>query len=478
MAVTAALFGGLSLVIWSVLARRARRYRAAFQTPARRDDWVVCREAPDPHVVSLDDTGFDVPPAVAGRRKTVFLRLAVKPTLRGRWFDPFITITAEGVAYRQHFERGANGFRYLNLSPIFQAKGDRGKRIRLAGWGLRWRPGGSLVVFDSPEIPNDGLLVLAPHPDDAEIGAFGAYSTNRSWVVTITSGERGGADLSAAVPKGPAETAMRAKLRVWDSLSIPQLGGVPADRCLNFVYPDGQLRNMFQDPLRSRQIGCEPKLSRRALRSTNALPKYRAADSDCIWEGLVRDIRELLDETRPAAVFCPHPVLDAHPDHLFTTVALEQALRDAPWRDTVVVFLYTTFIREAGLYPFGPADSVTSLPPLTGADWIADSIYSHPLAPEAREAKYFAVEAAHDLRTYSRKGPPTASEVIRDTKRLVSNFLAGMGSDPLAFERRAPRPNEIYYVVSPHSLSLLVDRALKIDRTPSTEPRAREAPST
>ncbi len=318
------------------------------------------------------------------------------------------------------------------------------------------------------------ILVLAPHPDDAEIAAFGLYAGRRSWVATITAGECGMGDLSAVAPGQSNAARWKALLRVWDSLTIPQLGDVPPDRCLNLVYPDGQLQSLLRRAPPSATLACEKSLSRTALRARNQASAFRAAGPACSWEGLVEDLRRLLEMAKPDIVVCPHPIVDAHHDHVFTTVALEQAIRRTTLHSTLF-FLYVVHRIDAPLHPVGPNTSWVSFPPWTEHEWLADSIYSHPLAPEVQRAKYFAVEAMHDLRTFSVAEPKGLGRVLRAVIRELLAWGAGTGLPATSYLRRAPRPNEIYGVVSASSLSELVQRAL--DRPPRIDTEiAAEAP--
>ena len=38
-------------------------------------------------------------------------------------------------------------------------------------------------------LDDERVLVVAPHPDDAEIAAFGFYADTRAMVVTVTAGD-------------------------------------------------------------------------------------------------------------------------------------------------------------------------------------------------------------------------------------------------------------------------------------------------
>jgi LmbE family N-acetylglucosaminyl deacetylase len=450
---------GLIALVFVARWLRGRSYYKVFRIPSRRDDAFVCRGDHPTFSVSAESDGFDLPPGLARRGQTAFLVLTVRATPKGRWIDPFIESGQGECRHRQYFERGASGRRYLNLSPLF-ASGDETAfvRIRLRGSSIRWQRDAELMLFDAPPIANAEILVLAAHPDDAEIAAFGLYAHAQSWVVTVTAGEWAMTDL-AVVRRGAEATRWNALVRVWDSLTIPQLGGVPQERCVNLVYPDNRLPKMRAEPSRPFQIGCEASLPRAALRSRNAMADFQEADSICTWEGLVEDFRRLLEKSKPDIVVCPHPLVDGHHDHVFTTVALEQAARDVSSKNRLF-FLYVVHRRDVPLYPFGPATALVSPPPWSEKQWLADGIYSHPLPPETRTEKYFAVEAAHDLRTYSTGAARTARQALASIKREVGALAGGTGLPAATFHRRAPRPNEIYGVVSLESLSDLVERAL------------------
>ncbi|MGA3120889.1 MAG: PIG-L family deacetylase [Polyangiaceae bacterium] len=457
----AALAVAIGLARWL----RVRRYRRWFRIPVRRDDSLPCRGNHRTLSLSADRDGFAMPAGVVARGQTAFLALQVSTTPLGGYVDPFIEVGRGRRRYRQYFERGATGQRHLNLSPLFQnAIGAGFDRIHLRGGAIRWKREASLIVFDPPPVGNATILVLAPHPDDAEIATFGLYAGRPSWVATITAGERGMADLSAVAP-GPSDAARwKALVRVWDSLTIPQLGDVPPDRCLNLVYPDGQLQALFLRAPPRAMLACEKSLSRAALRRHNQQSEFQSGDPACTWEGLVEELRRLLEVAKPDIVVCPHPIVDAHHDHVFTTVALEQAIRQTPLKRPLF-FLYVVHRRDVPLHPLGPNTSWVSFPPWTDVEWLADSIYSHPLAPKLQAAKYFAVEGMHDLRTFSADEPRGLAQVLRVVIRELLAWGAGTGLPATSYLRRAPRPNEIYGVVSADSLSELVQRAL--ERSPA-----------
>ncbi len=457
LALGTAMLTAIAGVGWTL---RRRSYRRVFRIPARRDDALACRGAHAKIPVSLDSDGLAWPAGVVRHGQTAFLALRAEAKTLGAVREPFIEVRQGPTVYRQYFERGVAGRRYLNLSPLFADQGDAPvQRIDLRGASMRWERDGTLMLFEPPAVNEAEILVLAPHPDDAEIAAFGLYAGRRSWIVTVTAGERGTSDYSEVLPPDAATSRWSATLRVWDSINTPQLGGIAKERCVNLVYPDGKLRDLHEAADQGIGIACEEHLSRLALRSRNAAQEFHGGDAECTWDGLVAELRRVLDKTKPDIVVCPHPLIDAHPDHVFTSVALEEAARGGTGRE-LLFLLYVVHVRDAPVYPFGPSAGWVSLPPGMGDEWRADSIYSHPLAPDVQQLKYFAVECNHDERTYSTGGPRTAFGVGTAIKRELGALLGGTGLRPSSFLRRAPRPNEVFWVVSAETLSEFVKRAL------------------
>lgn len=438
---------------------RAQLFQNWFDLPRHRTDTFICRGAQHTATVQVGADGFELPVDLGLTGRTVFLQLATKCSLLGRIVDPFIEMHAQGDSYRQYFERGASGSRYLNLTPFFQSDTQSLRRIGMLGSSIRWARAATLIAYDPPMVSGTSVLVIAPHADDAEIAAFGMCLDHRSWVVTVTAGERSTGNLPKHIPPA-ARAEWTARLRLVDSLANPQLGQVPATLRLNLAYPDGALESMYREPSRGFVLACEGRLSRQQLRSQNEPREFRAGNPDCTWNGLVDELRLLLELTRPDIVISPHPVIDIHSDHIFATVALEQAMRRLEGRRPQLL-LYALHHRGSPSYPFGPAESLVSLPPGRHDAWIGDSIYSLSLEPDMRLAKYFAVESMHAVRRHEDAERKGALKVLKAIRREIVAYVAGMGVDPGSWLRRAPRPNEIYYVVSGNSLTELIGRIEK-----------------
>jgi LmbE family N-acetylglucosaminyl deacetylase len=435
---------------------RVQFFRNWFELPGHRADTFICRGNHHTVTVHVGADGFELPADLGLIGRTVFLQVATKCSLLGRIFDPFIEMRAQELSFRQYFERGVSGSRYLNLTPFFQSDKQALRHIGMRGSSMRWAPVATLIAYQPPFVSGASVLVIAPHADDAEIAAFGMCLDRRSWVVTITAGEKSTGNLPQHVPPA-ARAEWAARLRLIDSLSNRQVGQVPAIWRLNLAYPDGALESMYREPSRGFVLACESRLGRQELRSQNELREFRAGNPDCTWNGLVDELRLLLELTRPDIVICPHPLIDTHSDHIFATVALEQAMRGLE-RTRPQLLLYAVHNHGAPSYPFGPAESLVSLPPGQHDAWVGDSIYSLSLEPDMRLAKYFAVESMHAVRRYEDAERKGALNILKSMRREIVAYVAGMGVDPASWLRRAPRPNEIYYVVSGSSLTELIGR--------------------
>jgi LmbE family N-acetylglucosaminyl deacetylase len=316
---------------------------------------------------------------------------------------------------------------------------------------LHWQSEASLLIFESPNV-DANVLVVAPHPDDAEAAAFGMYSeVCQASVVTVTAGERAIGMMPVWLTES-IRTHWTARLRVADSL-----GTNSSLRHISLVYPDAALESMHREPHKSHRLGCEDTLPRAMLRATNTVEAFQNGAPDCRWSDLVADLRLVLRVQSPRTIICPHPLLDGHSDHVFTAVALEEALRDFHGVPPVLL-LYVVHNRNAPLYPLGPMQSVAGLPPGRSDQWLASSIYSHPLNEQARLRKYFALQAMHAMRSHADYDPHSALGFIRWIKQTLSAHVAGLAVYPASLLRRACRPDEIYYVVSASEFRQLIQR--------------------
>jgi LmbE family N-acetylglucosaminyl deacetylase len=435
-------------VIWL----RVRHYRRWFSLPARRTDRLECRGSHQAMSVCLHPTGFDVPPGVELRGRTVFVYMAVRSSTLGHLLDPFVEMQLGAHMQRQYFERGCRGMRYLNLTHLLsEAEDEVPRRIELRAQLLGWGSEASLLLFEAPTADTSNLLVLAPHPDDAEAAAFGMYSEKDACLVTVTAGERATGTIPVWVGER-SRSHWAAKLRVADSLTPDS-----TRQRVSLVFPDAALESMHREPGRPRRLDCEATLPRAKLRSKNTMAQVQTAVPDCRWSDLIADLKLVLQLRQPRTIICPHPLLDGHSDHVFTAVALEEALRGLQGEPPLLL-LYVVHNRAAPIYPLGPASSVVSLPPGNNAEWMANSIYSHPLSAQIRQAKYFALEAMHAARSHPDVEPQGVVGFLVSIKQAFTACIAGLALHPASLLRRACRPDEIYYVVSPAEFRELIER--------------------
>jgi hypothetical protein len=117
--------------------------------------------------------------------------------------------------------------------------------------------------------------------------------------------------------------------------------------------------------------------------------------------------------------------------------------------------LYTNHHVHTEYFPFGPARAWVSLPPWFDRSVTFRAVHSLPLTPEVRRAKLLALDMHHDLR-------PAPSPVERGPLPTFLGRLGGMVRalirDPareLSYFRRAPRPNELFFVYAAADRALL-----------------------
>ena len=371
-----------------------------------------------------------------GSWDTALLRLTVSARPSGWWFEPCIVVGIGSEKDRQCFERGASGDRYLLLRP---ATAGPGQRLTLRGEHLTWQAQtGELLLFDNQDLTRGRVLVLAPHPDDAEIAAFGLYSGRESFIVTLTAGNYVDG-LYGRLHGDPAvQDALRGEVRTWDSLVVPQLGGVPPEWVVNLGYETNSLPGMAQ--------GAQGEFTGRFRRgAVEALLGGRPATAT--WSSVVADLRAVLAVVQPELIVTPHPALDAAPDHRFTTLALLEALKAAG--DTrAILLLYDNHHRLSEHYPFGSSETRIGPPPWFGGVEFG-SVYSHDLDEAVQLRKLFALEAMHDLREPPLRlmgGPAT---VFGDRLRQAFDLVWRDPVGDYSYFRRAVRPNELFFVYRP-----------------------------
>ena len=330
----------------------------------------------------------------------------------------------------------ARGLRWLNLTGL-RAQLAAGTRVDVLLQGATLdRAPAVLRTFANRLDLARRVLIVAPHPDDAEIAAFGLYASARDvTIVTVTSGNAGDANYADDYPDAAEQYRFKGFLRAVDSVTVPWQGGVPPERCYNLGYFDARLRTMREKPRETLAELYGPNDDVAVYRRANVsrlLPNGPRKNS---WANLVDDLAELLKRVKPEIVVAPHPYLDTHSDHQYVTVALAEALER--WKKPARFLLYTNHAGQ-NQWPYGPPQNQVPLPPFAGADLPVQAVYSHALSPDLRRRKLYALETMHDLRLSPAEqmvcGDPSAPRRPDYPRSPTSDYF-----------RRGPRPEEVFF---------------------------------
>jgi LmbE family N-acetylglucosaminyl deacetylase len=438
---------GVALIV-TLLTMRQRTYCRLIRYNPKQDCFAGFNNAAIEMIpVRCDVSGF-IFPELKPNARGGFLELDVRASTAGALLDPAVEIHARGFRDTQVLERGVRGVRFLNVSRLLVAGIMTGERVALRGERLAWQTNSArLHICREMLQPAERILVLSPHPDDAEIAAFGLSADTNATVVTITAGD--GSDRYSSKEKMSLRLprATVARMRVWDSITVPQLGGIGLEKAINLCYPDGKLSAMHAEHSRDFRGEGGDALNFEGLRKLNRSPLIHEG-SHCSWKSLVHDLAHILAEVKPTIIVTPHPSLDSHLDHLFTTVAIDEAMKDAGLVEGRFYF-YVNHNRQTELWPLGPSGSGVALLPLLKDDKVeCAGFYSHPLSEERQREKFLALEAMHDLRDIGLPEPQPILSRLRSIRSEMSALLHGMGLPPTSYLRRAVRPDELFFTTS------------------------------
>jgi len=352
----------------------------------------------------------------------------------GAEHDPWVEVSVGGLRIQQYFDANALGVRWLNLSGLREQLAG-GAEVIIRTHAVTLEPAeATLRLFDNHPDLQRRILVIAPHPDDAEIAAFGLYADRQASVVTVTAGNAGDMNYRANVSDPAEHYALKGYLRAVDSVTVPWQGNIPPERTANLGYFDGRLDAMYLAPRQTIAEVYGPNTDVARYRRANLSKLVSGAARSNSWQHLVEDLVEVLRKVTPGIVVMPDPRLDGHLDHEFTSVALVQALEQ--WQGNPVFLLYTNHT-DGNHYPYGPAGTVMSLPP-ADRHLSMQKIYSHPTGPALQIRKLFALESMHDLRL-----SPDEQMSCSATVAHRPDYPRAPGED---YFRRAPRANELFYV--------------------------------
>ena len=253
----------------------------------------------------------------------------------------------------------------------------------------------------------------------------------------------------------------KGRIRVIDSITVPWQGRIPPERAFNIGYFDARLAEMHdkRDAVVPEMYRPNADINVYRRENIGSLLPLRSRESK--WGNLVDDMLSVLKKVKPVVIAAPHPQLDTHRDHQFTTVALSEAL--ARWDRPVTLLLYTNHA-DRSRYPYGPAGTLMSLPPPPGGNVALDRVYSHPVPPALQRLKLFALESMHDLR-YS---PTRQYQLAREEARATAPEKPGPEPD-ITYLRRGPRSNELFFVYDRDSFMQVIQSFLKSRRPPEPD---------
>jgi LmbE family N-acetylglucosaminyl deacetylase len=389
------------------------------------------------------------------RGQLAVLRLEISARLSGWWSEPCIWISSTGNTSRQCFERRAKGARYLLLPSDIAGSG---AELNLVGEHLKWEEQtAEVLLFEPPALEGARVLILAPHPDDAEIAAFGLYSASHSYVVTMTAGNYIDGRYAGLHPEPAVQDRLRGEVRTWDSLVVPFWGGVPPERVVNLGYLTHSLPAFYKAQQAGSALAASWDDRPGQFRQGAIADLLGSREAVASWDSVVADLIAVLEAVDPDVIVAPHPALDAAPDHQYTTHALLEALAQLG-DEKAVLLLYTNHHVWSEHYPFGPSDATITLPPWFGEGKFA-GLYSHALDERAQLRKLFALGAMHDLRKPPMRASGGPARIFADR---LGQALALVRRDPVgdySYFRRAVRPNELFFVFPPAARNLLSDPA-------------------
>ena len=363
--------------------------------------------------------------------------------------DPWVEVSVGEFHIQQYLDPNAVGVRWLNLTGLRgQLAAGSEVLIRTHAVTLEAETA-TLRLFDNRLDLQQRILVIAPHPDDAEIAAFGLYADRQASVVTVTAGNSGDMNYRASVSDPAEHYSLKGYLRAVDSVTVPWQGNIPPERTANLGYFDGQLDSMYLVPRQTFPEVYSANTDVALYRRANLSKLVSGAARSNSWEHLVEDLVEVLRKVNPGIVVLPDPRLDTHLDHEFASVALEQALEQ--WQGTPIFLLYTNHT-DNNHYPYGPAGTVVSLP-LSERQVSMQRIYSHPTAHALQVRKLFALESMHDLRL----SPDEQATCSAATTAHRPDYPRVPEVD---YFRRAPRANELFYVFDRAGLRAVIQQFL------------------
>ncbi len=414
--------------------------------------------------VKLEKDGFNWPD-IGKSWDTAILKIDVRSDWTSLLFKPFIEINYKGNISRQYFEKTSRGTRYLNLSHLFASTQflTPESKVTLRGHSISWlKSFTELYFFKNLDLSKERILVISPHPDDAEIAAFGLYENKDSYIVTITAGENGKPRFKRFYADRKENAIFQGRVRTWDSISVPFWGGISAERSVNLGYFDRMLKTMFEKPL-EKAVSVAGTSDLRTFRKYNCSGLVSKEVSDATWTNLVEDLSSILTQINPSVIVAPNPLTDSHIDHQFATIALCEAIQKTGITKGDL-YLYTVHDALSSRWPFGDAGSLVSLPPYFSRKPFFERVFSYHLNEEVFYRKMFALDDMHGFR-------PVFYLKLSEYNNLIPSIIqsAYLQWKTANQARKYVRPDELFFVTSIKNIEKLKDDFLRVSLGNSEE---------
>ena len=388
-------------------------------------DWECKANIDHNGIIQLADPAIAALSTGDVRPNTWMLEIRYRAT--SRWKLPAVTIIDRNSSqptelFTQYFEPYETGKRLINLTGIESLD-----QLQLTLKHLTLERDATLMGFRNPDLPSGPILIIAPHPDDAELAAFGVYSQHpkNTWIITITAGERL-KRLDKQYWPGLDDSLDEAShrkgfIRAWNSATTPLLAGVPAERLVMLGYFNDTLTTLYKQADTVVPSHSAPSLTPDAYRQWNKLSLPTDGQAQNTGENLQRDLATLLNKIKPTSIITPHPDIDPHADHIASTRHLQAAIEQSGHAPDHLL-LYANHLKSTRGFPRGPAHAAAGVWPTQASTPSPqdDKIASFPLNIGVQKQKTLALHSMHDL-----GGTPGLE---RKLKRKLKRLLSGVPS--------------------------------------------------
>ena len=398
----------------------------------QKQDYIY--EFKNPKVFELDDINLEE----YKRDETLILKLKLKSNFLSKIFLPYLEISNINKKEKTFFEYGLNGMRYIDISSFAGNSSIKidSKMCKITSKKVE------IFSYDNLNIKEKKVLIIAPHPDDAEISSFGLYSSAKeSFIVTVTAGE-GSCKFCDFDCDKELKAKIKGNLRIFDALTTGLLGKVKYENSLVLGYFNETIKIMYENKnklVSSKTAGISDINYFRRVNHSNIVTNSKPKSN---WDSLLNDFECIINSIKPDLIVTLHPQIDSNIDHKYITLAIIEAMEKLNCEEIKLLTL-TNHLTQNEFYPYGNMFSTTALAPRFKTSFIFDSIYSHKLSREQQIYKYYALESMHDLRDSTIQ--IGFKKAFLFAFRQLRRYLSGKEK---SYYRRSVRTNEIFYVTN------------------------------